>query len=79
MSAPTRRAVLAGTAVAALAAVAATGAAAAEQNPDAELIRICARHCVNMDAYNSSDEINGLFETGDKPLWTAYLETRIKS
>ena len=71
MSAPTRRATLAGTAAATPATVAATGANALEQNPDAELIRVCAQHAINMDTLNSIDG----WEEND-PIWLAYDETR---
>ena len=72
MSRPTRRAVLAGAgAVAALPGVAAPAGAA--PGPDAALIRLCAEHVANMDAYNASP---GILELEDDPLWAAYEETR---
>jgi hypothetical protein len=70
MSAPPRRAVLTGTAAATLGAVAATGAAAAEQNPDAELIRVCAQHAINKAAVNAG------LDYDEGPLWDAYDATR---
>ncbi len=39
-------------------------------SPDAELIRVCAQHCINMDAFNNGEE--GF----DGPLWAAYRHTR---
>jgi hypothetical protein len=53
MSATTRRAVLVGSGATVFAAVAVATASAAPPNPDAELIRICAQHVVNMDVLNS--------------------------
>ena len=72
MSAPTRRAVLGATTAAILAAApAAAFGSIAAQNPDAELIRVCAQHVINMDALNS---VEGWNEGG--PVWTDYDEIR---
>jgi hypothetical protein len=45
----------------------------AATSPDADLIRFCAEHVVNMDAFNrdSSD-----LDAEDNPLWVAYERTR---
>ena len=42
-------------------------------HPDAELIRLCAQHVVNMDAYNHDA---GDLDAEDCPLWLAYASTR---
>jgi len=42
-------------------------------NPDAELIRICAQHIVNLRAYNTS---GSHLEAERDPLWRAYESTR---
>jgi hypothetical protein len=51
---------------------AAITSAAASPHPDAELIRVCAEHLVNWDAYNAYD---GNLEPRDNPLWHAYERT----
>ena len=41
---------------------------------DADLVRICAEHVVNMEAYNRD---GGMLSAGEPdPLWTAYAQTR---
>lgn len=50
-----------------------TPARAAETGPDAELIALCARHIVNLTAYNT---YGGHLEPEDDPLCAAYEETR---
>jgi hypothetical protein len=71
VSAPTRRALLAGAgAAAALPALAAP--AAASPGPDADLIRICAEHIANRDAFNASPIPA---EPDNDPLWQAYCRT----
>lgn len=42
-------------------------------HPDAELLRICAQHIVNLRAFNAST-VDA--EEDDDPLWTAYTRTR---
>jgi hypothetical protein len=46
-----------------------TIAAADTSNPDAELIQVCAQHCVNMDAFNDAAG------DADGALWAAYSES----
>jgi hypothetical protein len=66
---PSRRAFLAGAgAVATIAA--APAPAVAETGPDAELIRLCAEHVVNLAAYNRDGGGPGLDFDSD-PLWLA--------
>jgi hypothetical protein len=82
MSAPARRAILGGASIAlvaagaALAPVAAGATAVPADEADAELIRACAQHAINMDAYNATDEINNVLNGGPEPLWEAYEKTR---
>ncbi len=45
----------------------------ASDHPDAVLIRLCAQHVVNMDAYNHDA---GDLDAEDCPLWLAYASTR---
>ncbi len=55
----------------------AIGTAQAAGHPDAELIEVCRQHCINMDAYNASDEANLAFDdTAPQPLGEAYDRTR---
>ena len=68
MSAQTRRGLLGG--AAALATVPAA-LAAAQPDPDAELIRLCAEHIDNLAAFNASP-----LDSEDCPFWFAYLRTR---
>jgi hypothetical protein len=77
-SAPSRRAMLTGSGallagVTGFLAATAIPSAAAASSPDAELIRICAEHIENMNAYNNdlSDT-----ESDENPLWDAYERTR---
>jgi hypothetical protein len=49
------------------------GVAGAAEHHDADLIRICAEHVVNMDAYNRS---GAQLPLDDDPLWLAYERTR---
>ncbi len=74
MTAPTRRSLLAGAAGLTVAPGAAAGAAMAEPHPDADLIRICAEHIVNLETYNRD---GGMGQIGaPDPLWDAYERTR---
>ena len=43
-------------------------------HPDAELIRLCAQHVVNMRAYNQAGGLEDIDEPD--PLWDAYERTR---
>lgn len=76
MHAPSRRALLGGTA-ALLAGVTVARAPAASEaavgSPDAELIRLCAEHIANFHAY-SNDPSD--LEADKNPLWHAYERTR---
>ena len=73
----TRRGLLAASgAIAILGPVGTAAAPASAGHPDAELIRVCAQHIHNVDAYNASDELDVLFDGGPTPLWSAYLNTR---
>jgi hypothetical protein len=72
---PSRRTLLGGTAaLLAGAAVAATsGANTAAASHDAELIRLCAEHIENFDAYNNDPSH---LEPEENPVWHAYERTR---
>ncbi len=83
--ASTRRGLLGLTAGAVVAGIVPVGAAhAAEvqrpggrtfvsEHPDAELIRLCAQHALNRDAYNNDD---GDLPADECPFWLAYASTR---
>lgn len=68
-----RRLLLGGAAMTALARPAAADAA----DPDADLIRLCAEHVVNIRAYNDGPaRLVGVLDLEDHPLWLAYEHTR---
>ncbi len=71
-----RRRLLAGSGVGAILAGIGVPAAAAPAtaHPDADLIRICAEHIANWEAYNAGPDCGGDCE--DDPLWLAYERTR---
>ena len=69
---PTRRALLGGAGAAAV--LPFTGApAGAAADLDADLIDLCAQHIANYHAFNTSYSD---LESGDDPLWLAYMQTR---
>lgn len=72
MSGMTRRGLLSGAAVLAVAPM--TTAALAHAHPDADLIAVCAEHAVNVTAYNRDGGL-GDFDDYD-PLYEAYARTR---
>ncbi len=74
MSAPTRRALLAGAPVAAL--IVGAGPSVSAERPDADLIAICAQHIVNLRTFNDSPAMDTVGYDYDDPLWYAYEATR---
>ena len=69
----TRRTFLAGTAGLTAASIPlAAGATVQAVHPDAELIRLCAQHIVNLEAFNQD---GGDLEPEDDPLAVAYVST----
>jgi hypothetical protein len=70
MTRPTRRTVLTASISLPMAASAQPITAA---SPDADLIRFCAEHVVNMDAFNRD---RSDLDAEDNPLWAAYERTR---
>ena len=80
MRKPTRRGLLAGTAAALGTKAAPPKAHSAElavspDHPDAELIRACAEHAVNIQAVNAGTSDDNLV-IDDDPFWLAYQQTR---
>ena len=75
---PSRRRLLAGSGLAAGLAALALPAAAAPMfitgHPDAELIRLCAEHVANLEAYNRDGGTLPMDQPD--PLWDAYARTR---
>lgn len=71
MSPARRRGLLGGFAALAAPALPASAAAQPATSPDAELIRICARHPAAIAALNYGPD-----EAGDGPLWQAYARSR---
>lgn len=72
MAQSSRRLLLRGSIALAAASPAAAVVAEAALNPDAELIRWCAEHIVNVDAFNRD---GGYLENEVDPLWWAYRRT----